>query len=322
MENKISWGIIGCGDVAELKSGPAFQKCENSQLLAVMRRDYNLAKDFATRHRVALYYDNADQLLENPDINAIYVATPPSTHLYYALKALQAGKNVYVEKPMVLSENEALQLQNEVNNSPNMLVVAHYRRFLPMYIKVKELLNQHIIGPIKFVDLKFLKPHNFKDKAGWRLDAEVSGGGYFHDIAPHQIDLMTHFFGDFQLVKGIAINQSKLSKVDDTVNGIIHFKNKVQFRGIWSFSIPKYLEEDSCTIYGEMGTLSFSFYEETLKLNTNSENQVFNFKNPKHIQQPLIQETVNYFLGKRNNPCDVKVGVTVTSIMEQFTKNT
>lgn len=320
MDNSVSWGIIGCGDVAEIKSGPAFQLCENSQLLAVMRRNGDLAKDFAIRHNVPHYYDDAEELLNNPNINAVYVATPPSTHLHYALEALKAKKNVYIEKPMVLSVEEAQQLKNAVNKSSKKLVVAHYRRFLPLYIKVKELIDNQSIGQIKFVDLKFLKPRDFNDKAKWRLNAEISGGGYFHDIAPHQIDLMYHFFGEYRSANGIAVNQSKINKVDDMVNGIINFKNDVQFRGIWSFSIPKNIEEDNCTIYGETGTLSFSFYEETLTL-VNNKTQVFNFKNPKHIQQPLIQETVNYFLEERDNPCDVKIGVAVTEIMEKFTQN-
>tara|TARA_R110002094_G_scaffold193793_1_gene167357 strand:+ start:26 stop:541 length:516 start_codon:yes stop_codon:yes gene_type:complete len=155
--NSVVWGIIGCGDVAEVKSGPAFQKCENSELLAVMRRNGDLAQDFAKRHNVPLWYDDADKLLANPDINAVYIATPPSTHLEYALKTLKAGKDVYLEKPMVLSKEEATTLGNAANGSKHKLVVAHYRRFLPMYIQVKDLLDSHAIGDIKFVDLRFLR---------------------------------------------------------------------------------------------------------------------------------------------------------------------
>lgn len=317
---KIVWGIIGCGDVAEVKSGPAFQKCKQSQLLAVMRRNGELAEDFATRHGVPLWYDDAEQLIANPDINAIYIATPPSTHLHYAIKGLNAGKNVYIEKPMVMSNKEAAVLEDAVINSNNKLVVAHYRRFLPIYLKIKSLLENNVIGDIKYTDITFLQPHDFNDKSTWRLDEAVSGGGYFHDIAPHQIDLMYHFFGDYMAAKGIAINQSKINKVDDTVTGIINFKSGVQFRGMWSFAIPRYLKEDTCTIYGENGTLEFSFYEEELRVNLENKNEVFNFKNPIHIQQPLIQETVNYFLGERDNPCPIKAGVVVTNIMEQFTK--
>lgn len=321
VDNKIVWGIIGCGDVAEVKSGPAFQKCDNSQLLAVMRRDADLAKDFAKRHQVSLWYDDADKLLANPDINAVYIATPPSTHLEYSLKAIKAKKNVYLEKPMVLSKAEGEQLCKAINNSSQKLVVAHYRRFLPMYIKVKELIETNAIGTIKYVDLRFLQPFDFNSKATWRLNAEVSGGGYFHDIAPHQIDLMYHFFGAYKSVKGFSVNQSGIHNVDDMVNGIISFKNNIQFRGIWSFAIPKDLQEDKCTVYGEDGTIEFSFYEEELTLKTQTENKVFNFNNPENIQQPLIQQTVDYFLGKRDNPCPVEDGELVISIMEEFTKD-
>jgi predicted dehydrogenase len=320
INDSVTWGVIGCGDVVEVKSGPAFQKCDNSKLLAVMRRNGDLAEDFAKRHNVPLWYNDADELLANPDINAIYIATPPSTHLEYALKALDAGKNVYIEKPMAINDEEAVISRDAVHKSTQKLVVAHYRRFLPMYVKVKELINSNTIGDIKFVDLRFLQPYDFNDKATWRLDKEISGGGYFHDIAPHQIDLMYYFFGDYDIAKGISVNQSKINNVDDTVNGIISFKNNIQFRGMWSFAIPNDLEEDRCVIYGENGTIVISFYKEKLILNSTKINKTFEFKNPENIQFPMIHETVNYFLGKRSNPCPVEDGRLVTKLMQEFTK--
>lgn len=132
-KNKISWGILGCGDVAEVKSGPAFQKCENSELLAVMRRNSAKAEDFAKRHNVQLWYDNADELLQNKDINAVYIATPPAIHLEYTIKAIKAGKDVYLEKPMTRTADEAQQLLNALANSKVKLTVAHYRRQLPTF---------------------------------------------------------------------------------------------------------------------------------------------------------------------------------------------
>ena len=98
---QINWGIIGCGDVTELKSGPAFNKVSNSSLVAVMRRDAAKAEDYAKRHGVPKWYSNAEALIKDPDVNAIYIATPPSSHLEYAMAAMNAGKPVYVEKPMV-----------------------------------------------------------------------------------------------------------------------------------------------------------------------------------------------------------------------------
>ena len=99
----INWGIIGCGDVTEVKSGPAFNKVPGSRLIAVMRRDAEKAADYASRHQVDRWYANANALIQDPDVNAIYIATPPDVHEQYALAAIKAGKPVYVEKPMALN---------------------------------------------------------------------------------------------------------------------------------------------------------------------------------------------------------------------------
>ena len=318
-QHNITWGIIGCGDVAEVKSGPAFQKCEGSNLLAVMRRNSEKAADFAKRHNVPLFYDDASKLMDNPEIDSIYVATPPSSHLDYALKVLALDKNLYLEKPMVISVDEALALKVAAGKSKGKLVVAHYRRKLPMYLKIKELIKDNTIGQVQFVDLKYLRAH--QPDTNWRLDVSVSGGGYFHDIAPHQIDMMYHLFGDYLHAKGFGAYSQTDKSISPAVNGIIHFKNNVQFRGLWSFNVPKHLEEDTCFIYGSEGLLSFSFFGNEIRITSNKKNEVFNFSQPKHIQQPFIQETVNYFLGKSNNPCNVEEGVEVIKIMDAFTNN-
>lgn len=317
-EKNICWGIIGCGNVAEVKSGPAFQKCKSSKLLAVMRRNALKAKDFAERHQVPLWYDDVTNILKNEEINAVYIATPPSTHLHYALKSLAAKKDVYLEKPMVISTHEATLLKKVVFESNNKLVVAHYRRQLPMFKKIRELVTNNSIGDIHFVDLKYLKAH--KEDENWRLNPEISGGGHFHDIAPHQIDFMYYLFGDFNAAEGFSSNQIK-NNTSDTVNGIINFKNGVQFRGIWCFNMPKELEEDSCIFYGSNGSISFSFFGNKVKLTINKKTETFDFEPPKHIQQPFIQQVTNYFLGIRTNPCSVEEGYIVNQIMDVFTKS-
>lgn len=281
-----------------------------------MRRDAKKAEDFANRHQVQLWYDDALELLKNKNITAVYIATPPSSHLKMAIQALKAGKDVYLEKPMVVSVKEALELKKAVEESNNKLVVAHYRRHLPMYVKVKNLIDSNRIGTIQNVDIKYFKEH--KPDANWRLDPSISGGGYFQDIAPHQIDLMYYFFGAYQSVKGFSVNQEANYTVSDTVNGIMAFKNGIQFRGIWSFDVPSVAETDNCTIYGSKGYITFSFFGNKVSLISNEDTETFDFEHPEHIQQPFIQETVDYFLGKRNNPCTVKEGVIVNEIMQTF----
>lgn len=317
----INWGIIGCGDVAEIKSGPAFKKVENSKLIAVMRRNGEKAKDFAERHQVPFWYNSVDELLQNKEINAVYIATPPSTHLEIAKKCLAAKKFVYLEKPMTLNFYEAKELDKTVTKN-NKLVVAHYRRNLPAFIKVKELIDTNAIGKIFFADIQILQSRTnnviAKTEVNWRLQPETSGGGYFHDIAPHQIDLMYHYFGEIENAQGFSTSFLN-NKVHDLVNGIIHFKNGIQFRGIWNFNAAEKDVKDECKIYGEKGTITFSFYGENVFLTTNKNKEVFSYKNPEHVQQPMIEQTVNYFLNDVKNPCSIESGLTVMKILDAFT---
>jgi len=316
----VKWGIIGCGDVAEVKSGPAFQRIENSELIGVMRRNGEKAKDFAKRHQVPIWTANADDLLKNDEINAIYVATPPSTHLKYALDALSTGKNVYLEKPMALTTSEAKEIVNAVKSRDAKLTVAHYRRKLPAFEKVKALLDKKAIGSVIFIDIQILQPKNSdivaNTEENWRLNPTVSGGGYFYDLAPHQIDLMYHYFGAFEDVSGFSTGE--VEGVADTVNGIIRFKNGVQFRGLWNFTASESYKKEECTIYGREGSIRFSFYGDKVILNNQEGGTVFKFENPKHIQEPMITAVVDYFLNISKNPCSAEDGLFVMQAMEKL----
>lgn len=319
---EITWGIIGCGDVAEVKSGPAFQKAENSSLLAVMRRDSKKAKSYAERHKVPLWYDDASLLLDNPEINSIYIATPPSSHLPYALKALKKGKNVYLEKPMALNASEAKEIQRTQEETGSKLSIAHYRRRLPAFLKVKELLEQEALGKTLFADIQILQPKQSKiiaeSEKSWRLNPELSGGGYFHDLAPHQLDLMLYYFGTVVKASGSSTTQHPNSPVDDIVLGQLSFKNGTQFRGVWSFNIPEGESKDQCSIYGTNGKIEFSFYGEEVRLFNRKEMKVFQFENPKHIQEPMITAVIEYFRGRAPNPCTAAEGYKVMEIMDCF----
>ncbi len=318
MKNKnVNWGILGCGDVAEVKSGPAFQKVENSFLVAVMRRNEAKVKDFAQRHQVVNWTTSASDLIENKLVNAVYIATPPSSHLPYALQAIKAGKNVYLEKPMVLNSEEAKILLNAVNKTNTKVTIAHYRRNLPVFVKVKELLGTNRIGKVSLatINIKQSKNANIiaKTEVNWRLNPKVSGGGYFHDIAPHQIDLMCYYFGE---VAGIKKTETKNKTSNDVVTGEVLFKNGVQFKGSWDFNASE--DTDNCTVYGEKGSISFSFYGDDIVVSVDGTEENLSFSNPKHVQQPMIEKVVGYFLGHNSNPCSVEEAALVTEIMDVF----
>lgn len=322
---EIKWGIIGCGDVAEKKSGPAFQQVSNSSLVAVMRRDMTKAADFARRHQVHKWYNEADDLINDPDINAIYIATPPSSHEEYALAALLAGKHVYLEKPMALNSESAKRIDKAVSATNCKLVVAHYRRALPAFLKVKEIIDNKVIGDPFSASIRILQPAKSNlvanEETNWRTNPAISGGGFFHDLAPHHLDLMIHYFGAITNASGSSANQSKLTQADDIVTGKIEFENGVLFEGLWYFSAPASETSDSCEIVGSKGRISFSFFGTEVLLSKGEEKIKFSFENPVFVQEPMIQKVVNYFLDKEPNPCTAREGVAVMRVMDAFTQN-
>lgn len=318
----IKWGIIGCGDVTEKKSGPAFNKVNNSQLLAVMRRNGEKAADYARRHQVPLWYDDVNQILLNSEINAIYIATPPSSHLEYAIRALKHGKAVYIEKPVTLNADEAIRLAAAVKQYQGKLVVAHYRRQLPMFLKIKEIITEGVIGDIPLVDLRLWQSRSpdlvTQDASNWRTNPAVSGGGYFFDLSPHQLDLMLYFFGNPLSYSGFSQIQTPHGEVADQTRGVILFDNKVVFNGSWNFNVSKSDNVDSCEVVGELGSLKFSIFGNKMTLkNGDGEQEIF-FTHPENIEHPMIANTVNYFLGKGTNPSSIEEAVTLMRIIDTF----
>ncbi|HMO62882.1 MAG TPA: Gfo/Idh/MocA family oxidoreductase [Ferruginibacter sp.] len=321
---QINWGIIGCGDVTEVKSGPAFNKVPHSGLVAVMRRDAAKAADYARRHAVPKWYTNAAALINDAAVNAVYIATPPSSHAAYTLMALQAGKPVYVEKPMALNSTEAAAMTEAAHRAGVKLCVAHYRRALPYFEQVKQLIAQGAIGKPLLAEIQLHKKPvpTVTPAAAWRVDPLVAGGGLFHDLAPHQLDLMYHLFGPVKKATGVAVNQCGSYAADDMVAGTILFERGMLCNGTWCFNVPEAEEKDCCVITGAGGKIVFSFFEmKKIELYHNAEVQEFFPVTPMHVQQPMIEKVVAYFLNSGANPCPGEEGLEVMRLLENFTSH-
>ena len=210
MSKKYKWGIIGCGNVTELKSGPAYQKVEGFELHAVMRRYISKAEDYAIRHSVPKFYGDVDDLINDPEADAVYIATPPDSHCYYALKVAASGKICCIEKPMAPTYEECLLINNAFEEKKIPLFVTYYRRSLPRFEQVKRWIEQNKIGAIRYLNRHLSKPVNFDDLSktyNWRTDIIIDYGGYFDDLASHGIDLFIYLLGAIDKANGIAVNQ-------------------------------------------------------------------------------------------------------------------
>jgi predicted dehydrogenase len=320
----IQWGIIGCGNVTEKKSGQAYNKINDSSLVAVMRRDAAKAADYAKRHKVGKWYSDAEKLMDDPDVNSVSIATPPAYHLEYALAAIKKGLNVYVEKPVTRNAQEAVEMAEAVRKSNAKLVVAHYRRALPMFLHVKNLLETDAIGEVRTVQIRMWQNREPKliaeTETNWRLNPELSGGGYFHDLAPHQLDLMLYYFGEPQHYNGYSLNQGEFSPADDHVCGQIIFKNKVVVNGSWCFNVAESERTDTCEIIGSKGKITFPFFGTWVTCKNEAGEENTNFTHPEHIQQPMITKIVSYFKGEGPNPCTIDEAVVLMKVMDSFAK--
>ena len=315
----IRWGIIGCGDVTEVKSGPGFRKADHSELVAVMRRDGKLAEDYARRHNVARWYDDADALIADPEVDAVYVATPPSSHKDYTLRAAAAGKPVYVEKPMAMNHAECLEMISACRAADMPLFVAYYRRALERFLRIKALLEDGAIGTPRFVNTLLYQENRVEPDVDvpWRVLPDIAGGGLFVDLASHTLDFLDFALGPIRSARGFAANQGGHYPAEDIVCGAFEFESGVLGTGSWCFTA--FEEVDQTEIIGTAGKIAFSTFDDTpIRLTTADGIEEISIAYPDHIQQPLIQSIVGALNGMGSCPSSGESGARTAGIVEQL----
>lgn len=321
--SQVNWGFIGCGEATEKKSGPAFACIQNSQVVAVMSRNKEKARLYAQRYHIPQWYDDPQELVDDPKVNAVYIATPPSTHATFAIMAIKAGKPVYIEKPMAANYEDCCRINRLVELTGVPCFVAYYRRYLPYFLKVKELVMAGKVGKVNNVQIRFaVQPrdldYNTKDLP-WRVQADIAGGGYFYDLAPHQIDLLQEMFGPIIEAQGFKANRGGLYKPEDTVTASFKFANGILGSGSWCFVAHKSAKEDTIDIVGDKGTLRFSVFNYTpIVLETEERVEEFLIENPPFVQQPLIQSIVDHLQHRSICTCDALSATPVNWVMDRI----
>ena len=315
--------MIGCGDVTEKKSAPSFNKIDHSSLIGVYNRTKDKAVLYAERHAVPKVYDTAGQLISDAGINAIYIATPPSSHPEYAIQAMRAGKPVYVEKPMAASYKDCMKM-NEVSKETGIhLFVAYYRRSMDYFLKVRELLEENAIGkPILCHSRLFIPPRaedQRRENLPWRVIPGISGGGYFHDMGCHELDILSFLFGEPNSVAGNAANFGQLYTPEDTIIASMEFENGLLYNGSWCFASSENSECDEIEIIGETGSLKFScFAYSTIELINNKGRTEYPVLPPENVQYPMIRAVVEELQGKGHSPSHGDTAAMVNWLMEKI----
>ena len=320
----LKWGFIGCGEVTEKKSGPAFSEVTGSSVEAVMSRNEKNARRYAERHGINKWYSDAQELIDDPDVNAIYIATPPSSHATFAIMAMKAGKPVYVEKPLAANYEDCARVNRVSEETGVPCFVAYYRRYLPYFQKVKQIVQNGTIGNVMNVQVRFAVPPRDLDYSNpenlpWRLQPDIAGGGYFYDLAPHQLDLLQDMFGVIVEADGICANRANLYNVEDSVSACFRFESGLPGSGSWCFVAHESAKEDRITVIGDKGQVSFSVFNyDPIRLSTLDGTQNITVPNPPYVQYPLIKSVIEHLQGISVCSCTSVSATPVNWVMDRI----
>ncbi|WJG09284.1 Gfo/Idh/MocA family oxidoreductase [Aliiglaciecola sp. LCG003] len=300
----IRWGLIGCGDVTEVKSGPAYQQVPGFELHTVSARTPGKAQDFATRHHVPCYYTDSSKLIHDPNVDAVYIASPPDSHLELALEVANAGKICCIEKPMAVNHQQCEQILDAFSTNNLPLFVAYYRRSLPGFVQIKNWITEGVIGEVRHIDWRYSRPPSQIDLDGrpnWRTDKHVAPGGYFDDLASHGIDIMTFLLGNVRKAQGFATNQQALYSASDAIVASLLFECGATGSGSWNFASECY--QDQMEILGSKGSIRFGIFSDMpASLLAQDGCASAQMPKPTPIQLPFVQAIADHLAGIHAHP--------------------
>lgn len=309
--NELRWGIIGCGDVVERKSGPSIQAAGRSRIVAVMRRDAAKAREYAHRHGVPFWTDRAQEVIDRPEVNIVYVATPPDSHEEYVLAAARAGTPVLVEKPMALNAAQAERMAAACEKAGVPLFISYYQRFQPRVLKLRELIRTGRIGrPVQaFVHLSG-KPSP-RPLGWWRETPEISGGGLFADVGTHQLDNMIFLLGEVEEARGVASAFDPRSRVEQAVAVCVRFAGGAQ-----CIATGDFLSGREAPRFDVIGTEGVLRYSGSIRLITDAGEERFDppWEDPQHVG--LIRHIEAVLLDGATNEADGRNGAAVERILD------
>ncbi len=318
----VRWGLIGCGDVTEKKSGPAYQKASNSALEIVMRRDADKCADYARRHKVARWTTNAQEVLHDSRVTAVAISTPPDTHCRYALLAAEAKKPAVVEKPMARNYGECLEMIRAFEKAGVPLFVAYYRRSFPKFQHLRSILVSGSIGNVQRVQLRYrrqatpIDPHHVP----WRFIPDIAGGGLLLDLGSHGVNIVQFLLSDLswhiehrEIEWGMGPHQ-----VEKRVQTRVRIGENIAGDLLWDFDAEKH--EDWVIISGERGEVEFSVFEEGPYTVTTraAGRETYPFRAPEHVQQPFIQMVVNHLCYGTEVPSDARSAAETSLILDKI----
>ncbi|MCF8261335.1 MAG: Gfo/Idh/MocA family oxidoreductase [Melioribacteraceae bacterium] len=216
---KLKWGVAGCGKFTELNFLPAFSQLKKSRLISVYSSDLNRARNLATRFHGMHAHNNFDEFLKG-DFDALYIGSRNADHSEQVIRAAEAGKNIFCEKPLALNYSDAKKMVEACEKNNVFLAINYVYRFHPLVTKAKELIQKDLLGKIVSISADFFVDVPPSDN--FRYDSNE--GGALRDLGTHTIDLLRYLGGNISEIQGYLTNLIYQTEVEDTAYAIVKFK--------------------------------------------------------------------------------------------------
>jgi predicted dehydrogenase len=252
---KLNWGLIGAGDIARKRIAPALRDLPNCNLVSVSRSRSELAEEFAREFGAPKWFADWGDLIKDPEIDAVYLATPVFLHAEQTIAAAEAGKHVLCEKPMALNVKECDEMLAACSANNVKLGIAYYRRFYPVIARIKEIIESGAIGRVSIVQInafEYFEPDENNPRR-WLIEKEKSGGGPLMDFGCHRLEILHYLFGEIKQIRSIISNRIFEREVEDTATVLLEFETGVN--AILSITHSSFESRDTLDIYGTKGSI-------------------------------------------------------------------
>lgn len=285
----VRWGIIGASGVAHRRTMPAINMAEDNELRALMVRDIERAKKLAEEHGAPMYYDSVDDLLSDPEVDAVHIATPVYLHCEHVIKSAKHHKHILCEKPMAMNVDECKRMIQACEQNNVLLEIGFTLRFHPCFHEIKSIIDNGEIGKVVQARASLLKSYDIEEGL-WRRNPSMSGGGVLMDMGAHAVDLLSFLLGDVSKVAMFANSNIKNWEVEETATLLLQMQNGANAIADVSFVVP--YSEITLEIYGTKGTLLLyngqGYQEYNLKLFINGKLKE-EFKPTQNLYKNLVE---------------------------------
>lgn len=265
----IGVGIVGLGKMGLLHFG-ILNALEDIKVIAVADKERTITKFASSVIKDLKVFEDFDDMIKSEKLDLVYITTPVSSHKLIAKKCIQNKIDFFVEKPLSGSFEETREILDELKKNHVKTMVGYYLRFVPTFAKVKQLLDENVLGDLLYVNSSIYLSQLFAKGTGWRFDKKTSGGGVLLDLGVHLIDLLLWYFGNPESL--IGVTKSHYSKeVEDFAHATLKFKKELVCNIDVSWSVRNYrLQETTIEIHGTNGTIRVNDDYIQLSLNKSS----------------------------------------------------